>query len=87
MAAWNKNGFVDDEDHAELLDRQVRGRARRAAAFINAEAVSLVSSNARESARPDTAIDVDNAMSDLPPEQREAVALVVRGRACLSGSR
>jgi RNA polymerase sigma-70 factor (ECF subfamily) len=57
---------------------EVRSRARRFRAFESDEARAIVSAvNPGEAERAGDADAIDRAMNQLPPEQREAVALVL----------
>jgi len=57
---------------------EVRSRTRRAQTFAPEEAGALVGSDAhRDIERHAEMLDVDRAMGALPPEQREAIALVL----------
>ena len=57
---------------------EVRSRARRFRAFESDEARAIVSAvNPGETERAGDADAIDRAMNQLPPEQREAVALVL----------
>lgn len=53
---------------------EIRSRTRRAAAFSDDETAHMIASNA---AAPDTLLDVGRAMNELPPQQREVIALVL----------
>ena len=57
---------------------EVRSRTRRALTFVPEEAGEQVGSQAhRDIERHAEMLDVDRAMGALPPEQREAIALVL----------
>ena len=57
---------------------EVRSRTRRAQTFISEDAGTLVGTPAHEDIERHAQMhDVDRAMNQLPPEQREAIALVL----------
>lgn len=53
---------------------EIRCRTRRAGAFSDGADINMIPDTA---AAPDTLLDVGRAMNELPPQQREVIALVL----------